>query len=228
MRALLLGLRLALARLLWRFAFVAVMTSASFVAVAGLLERRASPWRAADNTLIGAVFGVALPLLCYAAASRACAGGLLGRAVEALARFGSNRRASAAGLLAASCGAASLFGVIVAVIGVTVARGADDPALLGDALTSAWIGALGGACYAAAFGLGSLLGRDGRGRFVVLVADWLLGSASSFAALPFPRGHLRNLLGGEPVVGMAQWQASASLAALVVAYAAVALWRTPR
>jgi len=83
----------------------------------------------------------------------------------------------------------------------------------------------GGVAYVSLFSLGSCLGA--RGRFVFLVADWLLGSGSSLLAAPWPRAHLRNLLGLEPVAGMSQGASTVALLILCVAFTGITLWRTP-
>ena len=54
--------------------------------------------------------------------------------------------------------------------------------------------------YALYFGAASLLGKRGGGRKWALIIDFVLGAGSSALAAPWPRGHVRNLLGGEPVV----------------------------
>ena len=97
-----------------------------------------------------------------------------------------------------------------------------------DLATSVWIGALAGGSYAWFFGFGTSLGRRGGGSFVVLVLDWFLGVSSSAVAVPWPRAHLRNLLGAEPILGLSQGAALAVLVGLVVVYSSLALWRTPR
>jgi len=47
-------------------------------------------------------------------------------------------------------------------------------------------------------------------------------------ALPWPRGHLRNLLGAEPILAMPQWSATLALITLGLSYSTLALWRAPR
>ncbi len=56
--------------------------------------------------------------------------------------------------------------------------------------------------------------------------DWLLGAGASVLALPWPRAHAANLLGAEPVLGMPQWAATASLIVLGLACATVSVLRS--
>jgi hypothetical protein len=57
--------------------------------------------------------------------------------------------------------------------------------------------------------------------------DLLLGSASSKAALFWPRAHVRSLLGGEPLLGLGQGTALAMLLASALTVILVALRRAP-
>jgi len=94
--------------------------------------------------------------------------------------------------------------------------------------TGAWIGALAGAAYVAWFGVGSLFGKRGGGRSVALVLDAVLGSTSTVAALPWPRAHVRSLLGGELAHGLPQWKSTAVLYVLTAVQLALCAVRFPR
>lgn len=223
-----LGCAMAADRLRGRFGAVALSTVAAFVLAVALLERQAVPHGAATRTLLGAVFGLAMPLFVYAATSRVCGGRRLDTALYALARHGADRRACALGAVATLAAGAALAFAALAALSVVAARGTSDPALVRDALTSAWIAALGAASYASWFALGSTAGQAGGGRFAALLADWLLGTATTALAFPWPRGHLRNLLGAEPVLRMSQSQASLTLCFLASGYLLLALLRSRR
>ena len=106
------------------------------------------------------------------------------------------------------------------------ARGFADPAFVSDVFASLWSGALGGAGYAGLFAVASLFAR--RGRIAALVLDWLLGSGAGALALPWPRGHARNLFGGEPVLDGSQAFAAFVLVALAVTGILVASARETR
>jgi hypothetical protein len=88
------------------------------------------------------------------------------------------------------------------------------PRFIPDLIAVVWIGALAGAAYTGLFALAS---RFRRGRLWLLVGDWLLGSGTGFLALPWPRGHARNLLGFSPVLELTQPSAALALLLLIVA-----------
>jgi hypothetical protein len=227
MKSALAGVSLSVARLRRPAATIAPMVALVFVLVAALLHRRVAPARAADHALVAAVFGLALPLLAYVTLTQLTSGARLEAALVPVARHGGNRRLSVAGVvLTASVWLAALGGVLAAVA-VLCARGPSDPKLMSDLLSSTWLGALGGACYAAWFSLGSMLGKAGGGRLALLLLDWLLGAGSTALAAPWPRGHLRNLLGSEPVLHMPQWSALAVIVLLTISCATWAVMRTP-
>ena len=228
MTALLDGARLGAARLLSARAMVAPVVASLFVVVAGSLERLVSPSQAADRALAGATFGLALPLLAFVTLGRATGGARLDATLWEVARHGGNRRHGAAGLVGVSAVFLGLCGATLATLAIIVTRGFSDATLARDLLASAWVGLLGGICYGCWFALGSKFGASGGGRTAALLLDWVLGSGTTALAALWPRGHLRNLLGAEPVLQMPQWAALATVLALSLGYAAVTLWRTPR
>jgi hypothetical protein len=103
-----------------------------------------------------------------------------------------------------------------------------DAATLSDALTTAWIGALGGAAYAVFLSFGSLFGRAGGGRLLGLVVDFTIGAGSSAGAAPWPRAHVRSLIGGELVLGMPAWESTVLLSTLAATYFLLSVLRVPR
>lgn len=226
MTSLIAGARLAAARLRRISTPVTLIVAALFVAFAALVERRLGPTTAADRTLVGAVFGLALPLLGYLTLHAVTDGGRLDAALTVIARHGGQRKLAALGLVGACALALAGAGATLAALGVALARGA-GPRLASDLLASSWVGVLGGASYAAWFALGSTVGRRGGGRVWALCIDWVLGSSATLLAAAWPRGHLRNLLGAEPVLGMPQWAGLAALVALAAAYVTVTVWRLP-
>src|SRR6201986_4566416 len=110
-------------------------------------------------------------------------------------------------------GGVAVFALVSALGGRAVpvppALGAHDAAA--DAARSVVIALGAGAAYAVWFGAASLVGKRGGGRKWALILDFTLGAGSSVLALPFPRGHARNLLGGEPVLDIPQWAAWVAL-----------------
>jgi hypothetical protein len=202
--------------------------AALFVAAAALLQKRLAPDHAVDATLTGAVFGWTIPLLAYAAVARVSRYGRLDDATADLVRHGGNRRGVVASFVLMTAARVSVVGALLAALGVLVSSVGEASAIRSDALTSAWIGALGGATYVTWFSLGSLWGKTGRGRFLTLVLDWVLGATSTAVAVPWPRAHLRCLLGGELVFGLQAWQSSALLGLFAGLYYLACLLRVAR
>lgn len=221
------GVSIALFRLRARGALGALVLALTAVVVVALLERRASPLDAADLALEGIAFGIALPLTAYGISLRLFSRSRIDISLTEIARHGGNRRLGVAGsvlvaaLSIAACGA--LFGILA----VVVTRAPHDSMLLRDAVTSAWIGALGGLAYGGYFSLGSQLGSAGGGRFWFLVLDWVLGAGTTFVALPLPRAHIHNLLGAPAVLGLPQWSATLGLVMIGFLTLGLAVLRAP-
>ncbi len=221
------GARLAWQRLARRSSIVAAITSLLAVAIVALLERRVAIDLAADRSLAGIALGVVLPLSCYGLVARAAGNARLEDAVLMLARHGASRRATVLGMIGAMLPVGALAGLVLASIAVLATRLPADPALGRDLLTSAWIGALAGACYTAWFFAASTFGKTGGGRLWALILDWVLGAGATAIALPWPRGHVRNLLGATPVMQLPQWASSVALLVLALASVTWALRRCP-
>jgi hypothetical protein len=109
-----------------------------------------------------------------------------------------------------------------------VTRGSGDPQLLGDALTSLWIGLVAGPAYVAAFMGASAYGRSGRGRSWLLAADFVLGAGNSVLAFPWPKAHIRNLLGGSAMLEMSQLGALLALLGTSFAFLLFGVLRNQR
>jgi len=211
------GVDLARARLAQRSTRVALALALVFELGVALLERAEGRPGAADRALTGGAFGVALPLVCYFLVGQVTRGASLREALLPLTRHGLDRQSVSYGLTLPTAVVAACFAGLSGVLVVAVTRGASDPALLTDAFTSLWIGLVAGAAYTAAFVGASGYGRRGQGRSWLLGADFLLGAGSSFLAFPWPKGHVRNLLGGDAVLELS-W-ASALLALLGTSFA---------
>ena len=222
------GITLGARRLLNPYLGIAAGITLLLVLLAARLERSVATAGAADRALIGAAFGIALPLFAYAVVARATEGGRWDHALDVLARHGLDRRLGAFGSMLSASAALVLAGLVLGGLTATVARGFGDPLWARDALSSASVGALAGFCYGAWFALGSALGRGKGGRFWFLIADWLLGSGTTALAVAWPRAHIRNSIGAPPVLGMSQAMAAVSIGLLSAVCVIVALWRTPR
>jgi hypothetical protein len=205
------GIDMARERLRQRPTRVAAALALCFELGVALLERAHGAVGAADRALSGGAFGVALPLFCYFLVARACSGVSLRQAVLPLARHGMDRRALTLGLALPPAVLAAGFGAVSGALVVLVTRAPGGSGALTDALTSMWIGMVSGAAYVAAFVGASALGRRGQGRSWLLAADFLLGAGSSFLAFPWPKGHVRNLVGGSAVLGLSQQAALLAL-----------------
>jgi hypothetical protein len=125
-------------------------------------------------------------------------------------------------LLAAAFAALSSFAVVL------LTRGPGDPKLASDALSSVWIGLVSGPAYITAFLGASAYGARGQGRSWLLAADFILGAGSSFLAFPWLKGHVRNLLGGSPVLELSQLGALIALLGMSFAFLWLGSWRNQR
>lgn len=204
-----------------------VVVAAVFAMLVALVERRLGPG-AADRTLTGITFGLALPLAALSVVIRTCRTFRLDQAFSELALHGADRRGLALGQTVAAASTCGAIGTFLGVVSVLAARRVQDPALLHDIWATATVGAFAGAVYACWFVATSNLGKRGAGRIVFLVLDWTLGSSSSALALFFPRGHLLNLLGASPPLGLSAGTSTAILVGLTFLVLALAISRIPR
>ena len=219
------GARLGWARLWTRATLLAFGAALAGVTLIALFERVEDRAFAADRALTGVVFGLALPLYCFALAELATSRTTLFDAVGALSRHGLPRPPLAQGLIGSIVALSALGGLAFGLVAVLVTRGPFDPLLTRDLVAVSWIGALAGAGYAGLFALGSTFRR---GRLWLLLADWLLGAGTGFLALPWPRGHVRNLLGYSPVLDLSQTAAAFSLVLVALLGSLIASRRLPR
>jgi hypothetical protein len=212
-------------------AVTVAMASWLCVVVAGLLERPsgyAISGHREPSLLEAATFGIVLPLASYALCAR------LGTTREALmsehwARHGSSRRRYALGRIAFTAALGAALTISSAVLAFALSRVVLIPAPAGGIAGLAAIiavAALGAVGYAAGFSLAQLVGGIW-GRTLFLALDWALGSSAGVAALPWPRAHLRSLLGGPAVLGMSAAQAAQFLVCLALVSALVYARRVP-
>ncbi|MEO8903360.1 MAG: hypothetical protein ABI627_17710 [Polyangiaceae bacterium] len=219
------GMKIGFARLRGVSAPLSVVLACGAVFALSVLGRRAEHAGALDDLLAVPVFGLALPVLAYLVSERVCGGQRLDRSVESVARHGADRRAAVLGLLLASAVFTALIALLLTLTAVFTAHGAGS--LWFDLRSSAGIAVLGGVVYALWFGAASLLGKRGGGRKWALIADFILGAGNSALAAPYPRAHLRNLLGGEPVLEISQAHAWLALLAIGVVCTMLSATRTP-
>ncbi|MBI4952928.1 MAG: hypothetical protein HY908_12915 [Myxococcales bacterium] len=210
------GFGLALARLRPRGLIVLALGLAGALAAA-LVERATAPMSAPDRSLAFAC-GFVLPLVALAVVSLATGAEELGASVWCLSRHGLSRRASLLGVGLAVVAATALAALVIVEATLAVAHGGSPG---GDALTSGWIAALGAAAYASLALAGARLLRRGRGRYLVVLLDLLLGGGHVWG-LPWPRAHLASLLGGPAAYGLSQADSSLVLGAVALGAGLVA------
>jgi hypothetical protein len=179
----------------------------------------------ADRALLGVFAPFVLPLVAYGLVAASFGGERVGEAGAPLRGFGAPGAPVALSGAAVAIVLSALAAALLAVVLVVIGHGPLDPPLGGDALTSAWIGALGGAAYASTFTAGACFGARGWGRSVVLVLNWWLGSGRGTGALLLPYAHVRSLLGGDPAAALSQRGSAIMLGVATVLGLAVVAWR---
>jgi len=222
--ALALGFAMGGRRVLGRSTALSALLGAALVVVAALIERRVGSAGAVDRALAG-TFNVVVPLVSFGVAAAISARRNLREGVWAAARYGVARRDVALGAIAAGLAASATLGAAFAVLAVAVAHGPGNPPLARDLLTSAWIGALTAAAYASWFAAGATFGRRGGGRWVPLLADFVLGGSAGLAGAILPRANAASLLGSAPPLGLPHASSSLILAASAVVLAGFAALR---
>jgi hypothetical protein len=167
-----------------------------------------------------------VPLWAYLLITRVAGFGPLSGSVEPLARAGMDRRWTVVWLLAMAEVGAAVSSAILAVCAWWWTRTSSGSSSAAPEAVM-WVGAVGGASYAALIALGATFGRRGRGSVVVLLLDWLLGTGVSAMAAPWPRAYLRQLLGSEPVMGLPPWSGSIALLVVILVATGWAALRIP-
>lgn len=207
-----------------RATFLLVGLSVALVVSAGIIERRITTLGAVDRSLLSA-FRLVLPLYAFAVTTVACQRLGLREAAWSVARFGAARRDVALGIVLSAMAASTLGGVLLSAFAVLSAYGSSSRPLLAELFTSGWIGGLVGAAYAAWFVLGSSFLDRGRGRWIPLILDFLLGGGTSAIAAIFPRSHARGLLGDIGPTQFSQPQSCVALLVMVLVGSSLALLR---
>ena len=201
--ALRLGALAARARIFRRPTALAAILGLALIAVATVIERRLGSAGAVDRVL-GGTFRLIIPLVTFGVAVAATGHDRLREAVWPLARYGAARRDIALGTVLCAMAASAALAALFAVVSVVLAHTPGEPPLLRDAFQSAWIGALTAAAYAAWFCFGAVFWKRGRGRWIPLLLDLLLGTSTGLFGAVFPRGNAQNLLGGAAALHLSQ------------------------
>jgi hypothetical protein len=203
-----------------RAAWLPIAGWIAFALVTALIFSGPGKVGGADRTLRGAVGFIVIPLVTYAIISASLGGAGLRASIRGVVALGAAPvRAALASVLVAMAASAVVCGLLAAIVCV-IAHGQGDPPLSSDLPASFGVAFLGGAAYAAYFGVGSSIGK-GAMRGGLLVVDWLVGAGSGFGALFTPRGHVASLLGGAPCFDLSRRASSIMLVLLAVAYLAL-------
>jgi hypothetical protein len=206
-------------------AWLAVAAWCALALVFAMAARERGAAHGADHVLLETYGALALPLLSFVIVGAIVASQSLRASTAPMVAFGAQPARAAAASIAVAAACCAVVGAGVAAIVAVVAHGIADPPRLHDATVSAYVGALGGAAYAAWFSLGASFGRRGGGRVALLLVDWILGANGGAGALLSPRGHVRNLLGGAAPMDLSQRASAAVLVILAIASALVAIRR---
>ena len=183
------------------------------VGVAGYVKRHGGS-HGVDEVLPGVFGSYALPLIVFS---------LVGGALAATSLRSAVRPAVALGATGSTTAIATVLVVALVSAAVCAGLGAGLVPLSGapypfkaDAITSAWISALGAATYAAFFVFGASFGKNGGGRTLFFLLDWLFGSTGGLFEVATPSAHLRNLLGGAPIRHVSQTASAITLGVFAV------------
>ncbi|WP_394846630.1 hypothetical protein LZC95_04085 [Pendulispora brunnea] len=197
------------------------------IVVAFAARRMGSSGGGIDRALLGGFGSVAMPLLSFAVVGATLSSDSLKTAIRPVVALGASpAHAALATVLTGMLTSAALSGML----GIVVVLAAGSAHVASDLVSALWIGALGGACYAAWFSFGATFGQRGAGRATLLVFDYLFGATSggtvSAIALLTPRGNVHSLLGGVSPSDISQRTSSVALILLTAACVLFTLRRT--
>jgi hypothetical protein len=185
-----------------------------FAVAVALFEKSRGESHAVDRVLPDAYGGLVLPLVVFALVGAVVVSTSLRSSIHPVTALGaSGARAAIASIVVVAFVSALVCGGIGAAL--VPLSGAVAP-IRGDVIASAWVSALGAACYASFFVFGTSFGKVGAGRMIILVIDWVLGSTGTALEIITPRAHLRNLLGGAPLMHVSQTASAITLGAIAV------------
>jgi len=221
-------LRVPLARLTRTRRGWLVLALWTVLAVVGAVVARShGATTGADHAMRG-TFGVfVLPLATYALVGTTQGGLGLRRAIAGVVSLGADPRRAALSCVLVAVTAAALLGAVLAALVCVLAHGAHDAPLARDLPASIFVGAIGGAAYAAFFSAGAAIGK-GTVSGLFLAFDWIIGSGAGVGALLTPRGHVQSLLGGNLVAETSHRASSVMLVVLLVFYLGLAVRLTRR
>jgi len=204
-----------------RWRWLPIVAWSALALIVAFLSRRQ------DHSVLVALtrgFGaVSMPLVAFGALGLVSPEGSVVAAARPLVFLGAPARRAALSVVLTGALVSAFVCALLGVAVVAIAHGPKDPPLAPDLLTSAGIGALGGAAYVCYFSFGStLLGAAGRGAF--LVGDVLLAGFGAGAILT-PRAHVRALLGGQLAAHLSPRASYAALGVMLALFLALTALR---
>ena len=213
------GLRVGGARLRGKTGLLVLLAALAATLVVAVLERHAGVVGAADRTLVG-LFRLVVPISCFAFLQLAIGMQNLREAAWPVARYGHHRGLVALGVVLAGAFAAAGSALLLAWLGLSVAR-LFGPAMpnampfISDLAATSFTAVAVSLGYGSWLGLGATFGRLGGGRTLVLLADFLVGSVGFFA-VALPRGAAYSLIGREAALELSARQSSLVLVAVTL------------
>jgi hypothetical protein len=222
--ALRIGFVMGLRRLARRATGLNALLALALAISGALVERAAGKAGAADRALDG-TFGLLLPLMTFAVVAELTGRNNLRQAAWSAAKFGVARRDVALGMLAPGLLVSAALAIVLAMVSVAFAASGQVPLSVRDLLISAWIAALTASAYVGWFAFGSTFFSRGGGRWVALIADFVIGGSLGLAGAILPRANAHSLLGGAAPLGLAQPASTGILLASAVALCSLAAIR---
>jgi hypothetical protein len=215
--------RLPFARLVRTRRGLGTVVLFTLLALVAAYFARAHGQTSGANHVMRGFFGMLVaPLVSFSIVGTVLGGSGMKRGTVALVALGAPPRKAALACTLVAMIASAAVCAILAVLVCTIAHGATDPPLARDIPASFYVGALGGAAYAAFFAAGSAIGK-GTFRAGFLVFDWLVGSVGGVGAILTPRGHVQSLLGGPLCAELPRLASSVLLFVLLAGYVGLAL-----
>jgi hypothetical protein len=178
---------------------------------------------ATDRFLLELYAPIAMPLLAMAITSGASGPEGVRTFVRGVMPFGARGTSAAFATIGFCAVACAIACALAAALGVALDHGSGA-----DLVISLWVGALGGATYAAFFSFGSTFGPKGSGRGIFLVMNWFAANSGTAGSFLSPYAQIRSLFGGARAGDLSQRASSGALIGLFVACTLLTAWRCRR
>ncbi len=221
------GFHLAKSQLARTRAGLTVILAFALAISSALIEKHFAQIGAVDRAL-EATFRLVIPLLSFAILSEITGRTDLRDAAWPVVRFGAAHRGAVAGMLGFSVLFSAVASAALAAASVLFAHSKSAPPILSDCMISAWIAILTAWSYTGYYAIGATFFRFGRGRFVPLAIDFILGGSAGLIGAIMPRGNAINLLGGAAPMGLTQSQSVMMLFISGAVMGGFSLWRCRR